>query len=123
MIDLSSLLVSSAWAQNAAPSTETSSALMNLVPFILIFAVFYFLVIRPQQKKIIEHDKMIKALKIRDCVVTSGGLHGTIVSIDEASATMLLQIADGVKVKVNRDSVTLLDSSSTKKDDDKAAQA
>ncbi|MFA5041600.1 MAG: preprotein translocase subunit YajC [Bdellovibrionales bacterium] len=107
MFDFVSLFVSPAMAQDVLPvGTEeaTQSAMMNYLPFILIFAVFYFLVIRPQQKKLVEQDKMIKALQRGDRVVTSGGIHGKIAKIAD-EGHLLLEIAEGVQIKINRDNI------------------
>ncbi len=73
------------------------------VPIILMFVIFYFLLIRPQQKKAKEHQTMIANLKKGDRVVTSGGIHGLITSLDETTVT--LEIAEKVRVKVNRGSL------------------
>jgi len=72
--------------------------LISLAPFILIFVIFYFLLIRPQQKKAKEHTKFLEALKAGDEVVTSGGLFGKIAKVD--GNTVVLEIADKVKVNV-----------------------
>jgi len=97
-------LVSSAFAQDAVPPPQGGSeVIMNYMPFILIFLVFYFLVIRPQQKRLADQDKMVKALQRGDRVVTNGGFHGKIAKIEDK--TIMLEIAEGVQVKVERDSV------------------
>ncbi len=88
------------------------------VPLILMFVIFYFLLIRPQQKKAKEHQNMINSLKKGDRVITSGGIHGTIVSLDETSIN--LEISDNVKIKVNRGNVgTALQGSVPRKRDKK----
>ncbi|MCF8110282.1 MAG: preprotein translocase subunit YajC [Desulfobacteraceae bacterium] len=74
-----------------------------LIPIILMFVIFYFLLIRPQQKKAKAHQEMINNLKKGDRVVTSGGIHGTVTSLDENSATV--EIADKVRIKVTRGSI------------------
>ena len=71
-----------------------------LIPLILMFAVFYFLLIRPQQKKAKEHQEMIANLKKGDRVITSGGIHGQITSLDETTTT--IEIAEKVRIKVTR---------------------
>jgi preprotein translocase subunit YajC len=71
-----------------------------MVPLLLMFAVFYFILIRPQQQKQKKHREMLQHLKTGDQVITSGGLYGTIVAIDEQKIT--LRIADNVKVEVGR---------------------
>ncbi|MDQ7031517.1 MAG: preprotein translocase subunit YajC [Desulfonauticus sp.] len=70
------------------------------LPLILMFAIFYFLLIRPQQKKAKQHREMLAALKRGDRVMTGGGLYGRIIDIDEDVLT--LEVADKVQVKVNR---------------------
>lgn len=73
------------------------------VPLILMFVIFYFLLIRPQQKKAKEHQNMINSLKKGDKIITSGGIHGTIVSLDDTSVN--LEIADKVTIRINRGNV------------------
>ena len=83
---------------NGAPNP-----LINLLPIILIFVVFYFLLIRPQKKQQDEHRKMIASLKKNDEVITSGGIHGTIVNVKEHTVT--LKVDDNVKVEVQKNSI------------------
>jgi preprotein translocase subunit YajC len=71
-----------------------------LVPLVLMFLVFYFLLIRPQQKKQRKHQDMLKSLKVGDKVITSGGLVGVIV--DGGDPLLKLEIADKVKVEIGR---------------------
>ncbi|MGD2125395.1 MAG: preprotein translocase subunit YajC [Desulfobacteraceae bacterium] len=73
------------------------------VPLILMFAIFYFLLIRPQQKKAKQHKAMLAAMKKGDKVVTSGGLHGIITGLTAEVVTM--EIAPKIRVKVSRGSV------------------
>ncbi|VFQ45263.1 preprotein translocase subunit YajC [Desulfoluna butyratoxydans] len=75
------------------------------VPLILMFVIFYFLLIRPQQKKAKAHQEMINAVKKGDKVVTSGGIHGTIVKVDDATVT--LEIAEKVNIKVIRANISV----------------
>ena len=70
------------------------------IPIILMFVIFYFLLIRPQQKKAKQHQEMIANLKKGDRVITSGGIHGLITSLDENTVT--LEIAEKVRIKVSR---------------------
>ena len=79
------------------------SPIAALVPFIFIFVVFYFLLIRPQQKKQKEHQAMIANLKKNDEVVTTGGIHGTIVNIKER--TFVLRIDENAKIEIDKPSV------------------
>jgi preprotein translocase subunit YajC len=78
----------------------------GLVPLILMFVIFYFLLIRPQQKKSKEHREMIGNLKKGDRIVTAGGLHGRITGVSDS--TLTVEIAEKVRVKVNRASVSAL---------------
>jgi len=77
----------------------------QLVPLILIFAIMYFLLIRPQQKKAKEHQAMVKALRRGDQVVTQGGLIGKVAKVKEENE-LEVEIAEGVKVRVVQSTVT-----------------
>ena len=85
--------------QDGGPSLTS-----NLILFGAIIAIFYFMIMRPQQKRQKERDAMLSALKKGDKVIAAGGVHGTIAGMDEK--TVLVQIADNVKVKVERASIT-----------------
>ena len=76
------------------------------MPLVLIFVVFYFLLIRPQQKKMKAHREMIGALKRGDKVLTSGGIIGTIVKVEEGEDVLLVEIAKDVRVRVARSMVS-----------------
>lgn len=93
--------VTNAWAQ-AAPS-PTGGMLGTILPLLLIFVVFYFLLIRPQAKRAKEHKAMVAALGVGDEVVTSGGILGRVVETGEQFLTV--EIASGVQVKVQRHTV------------------
>jgi len=75
----------------------------SLIPLVLIMVIFYFLLIRPQQKKLKEHKAMVEATKKGDSVVTGGGIFGKITDVKDDVLTV--EIADGVKVKVKRDTI------------------
>ena len=89
-----------------------TGGLVGLLPFILIFVIFYFLLIRPQQRKQRlaqqELDTMLKALKPGDKVVTTGGIFGTIVAVREKDDTVQLRIAQSVSVEAERSSIARL---------------
>ncbi len=88
----------------AADTASTGSGWIGLVmPFVLMFAVFYFLLIRPQQKKQKNRTAMLNTLKKGDKVVTIGGLHGTIFEITDD--TIVLQVNDATKLTFDRSSV------------------
>ncbi len=96
--------ISDAFAEGAA--TQGEPGFMGFIPLILIFVLFYFLLIRPQAKRAKEHKQMVQALSKGDEVVSNGGLLGRIADLDDSFVT--LEIADGVKVKVQRQSVMTL---------------
>lgn len=85
---------------------SSSTMLVSMAPFIVIFAIFYFLIIAPQRKQQKETDQMLAALKKGDRVVTSGGLHGTVTDFKEVDKAVVLEIAPNVKVTVSRSAVT-----------------
>lgn len=82
------------------------SPILQFLPLVVLFAVFYFLIIRPQQKTQKEHALMISKLDKNDEVITVGGIHGTIVATSEKSVT--LRVADNVKIEVERSSIQQL---------------
>ena len=85
---------------------EGAAGFSGFIPLILMFVIFYFLLIRPQQKKTKEHRQMISNLKKGDRIVTSGGIHGRITGMDDV--TLTVEIADKVRVKVARGNVSAL---------------
>ncbi|MCK5533478.1 preprotein translocase subunit YajC [bacterium] len=78
--------------------------LVQFFPWILIFAIFYFLVIRPQQKKVKEHQEMLNNLKKGDKVLSSGGVYGVVVGIK--AAVLEIEIAEEVKIQLAKSAVT-----------------
>jgi preprotein translocase subunit YajC len=94
--------ISPAYAQDAA---GTSAMVMQLAPLILIFGVFYFLLIRPQQKKMKEHRQMLSALKRSDKIVTAGGIVGTVTKVRDDSDEVEVEIAPNVRVTVVRGTI------------------
>jgi preprotein translocase subunit YajC len=85
---------------------EGAGGFAGFIPLILMFVIFYFLLIRPQQKRTKEHRQMVSNLKKGDRIVTSGGIHGRITGMDDA--TLTVEIADKVRVKVARGNVSAL---------------
>lgn len=88
------------------PQTQTINPIVNLLPLIFIFVIFYFLLIRPQRAKEKEHQKMLGQLNKNDEVVTSSGIHGTIVNIKDK--TVILRIDDNVKIEMEKTCVAFV---------------
>jgi preprotein translocase subunit YajC len=86
------------------PATGGAGGMMaqfqGMIPLVFMFAIFYFLLIRPQQKKAKEHRALLEGLKKGDLVVTAGGMHGKVNTLDDQVVT--LEIAPGVNVKINK---------------------
>ncbi|PIU41967.1 MAG: preprotein translocase subunit YajC [Candidatus Omnitrophica bacterium CG07_land_8_20_14_0_80_42_15] len=85
---------------------QQNASLLNLVPIALIFVIFYFLLIRPQQKRQVEHEKMLKLLKKNDEVITGGGIHGVIMNVKDNTVT--LKIDGAVKIEIEKNSIATL---------------
>lgn len=85
------------------------SFISTIIMFGAIFLIFYFMIIRPQQKRSKEREKMLSNIQKGDKVVTSGGLHGTIAGLDEK--TVLLQVGDNIKLKFERSAISSVVSS------------
>jgi len=91
--------------------------IFSFLPILLMFLVFYFILIRPQKKQQAQHEQMIKNLNKNDEVVTSGGIHGTVVGLKEGS--ILLRIAENVKIEVDRSAIAKVQKSRVEEDKDK----
>lgn len=96
-------MVSQAFAAAGNAVGQQSGRYEPIFLLVIMFAIFYFLLIRPQQKRAKQHKQLIEALKIGDQVVTAGGIHGKVAALQDTVVT--LEIATGVKIKVNRSSV------------------
>lgn len=101
-----SFFISDALAQAAPAAPQQPSLIASLLPFILLFVIFYFLIIRPQTKRAKEHRKMVAELARGDEVITSGGLLGRIDDLSDDYVT--LELAQGVQVKLQRQSVAAI---------------
>jgi preprotein translocase subunit YajC len=100
-------------ATNSASSFGASFA--SFVPLILIFVVFYFLIIRPQHKKLKEHRKVLDQIKPGDKVITSGGIIGEVNKVDEANAQFIIEIAPKIEIKVVKSAISEVLNNETKK--------
>ena len=89
--------------QGGAAAPGSAGGLASFIPLILMFVIFYFLLIRPQQKKTKEHRDMVSTLKKGDRIVTSGGIYGQITAVEDT--TLTLEISDKVRIKLNRGNV------------------
>jgi len=89
---------------------QSGSLVTNLIPFVLMFAIFYFLLIAPQRKKAKAHTAMLQGLKAGDRVVTNGGIYGTVVGVDDQKVQ--LRIADQVKIDIAKHAIAGLQSES-----------
>ncbi|NOZ11487.1 MAG: preprotein translocase subunit YajC [Gammaproteobacteria bacterium] len=96
-------LISDALAQGAAPQ---GSGFMSFLPLIGIFVLFYFLLIRPQQKKAKDHNKMVAELAKGDEVVTNGGILGKVVKLDDNFISV--EVAKGVEMKIQRHAIAAM---------------
>jgi len=88
------------------PQAPQANPLINLFPLILIFVIFYFLLIRPQKTKEKDHQKMLTSLNKNDEVVTSGGIHGTIVNVKDK--TVILRIDENVKMEIEKNAIAFV---------------
>ena len=104
MFDFPSLAY--AMGQSGASGGQGGGGFAAFVPLILMFVIFYFLLIRPQQKKTKEHREMINNLRKGDRIITSGGIHGRVTGLSDT--TLTVEISEKVRVKVNRGSVSAL---------------
>ncbi len=110
------MLISPAFAQSAGGS----AGIGQLLPFLLIFVVFYFFLIRPQQRRAKEHKAMIAAIKRGDKIVTSGGITGVVTKAVDGQDTVEVEIAKDVKVNVMRSMIADKPSTETAKPKAKA---
>ena len=98
-------MISSAFAQSAAGGAGGFS-LQGLLPFVLIFIIFYFLLIRPQQKRVKQHKLMVESLKRGNKVLTAGGILGVVTKAVDGSETVSVEIASGVTVELARQMIS-----------------
>src|SRR6202011_4748485 len=89
--------------QSASPAAPQADLFQTLLPFLFMGVLFYFLLIRPQQKRQKQHQQLLANLKTGDKVVTSSGIHGLIANVKET--TFLLKIADNVKIEIDKSAV------------------
>jgi preprotein translocase subunit YajC len=93
------------------PADQAANPILSLVPYVLIFLIFYFVVIKPQRKQQKELEDMRKAVKKNDAVVTAGGIHGTVVNVKDK--TIVVRVDDNVKIEFDKEAVTSVTKSSS----------
>ena len=98
------MFITPAFAQTAGGQASGAGVLVQMAPLVLIFVVFYFLLIRPQQKKMKEHRAMVASLRRGDEIITQGGLIGKVSKVKE-DGELEVEIATGVKVRVVQSTV------------------
>src|SRR3954471_2063558 len=98
------MFISPAYAQ--AAGGDQMQGLTAFVPLILIFIIFYFLMIRPQQKKMKEHKAVLEAVRRGDRIVTNGGIIGLVTKVIAEERQLEVEIADGVRIRVMRDMIS-----------------
>ena len=116
------LMISSAFAQSAAGGASGFS-LQGLLPFILIFIIFYFLLIRPQQKRVKQHKLMVESLKRGNKVLTAGGILGVVTKAIDGSETVSVEIASGVTVELARQMISEVRGDQKLKPEDKKSNS
>ncbi|MBA5249874.1 MAG: preprotein translocase subunit YajC [Gammaproteobacteria bacterium] len=103
-MSLLDLIITPAFAEGEAIGAVSGlGGLSDLIPIVLLFIIFYFLLIRPQQKRAKDHKTLLAALKKGDEVVTNGGIIGVVKTVDESFA--VIEIAEGVAVKVQKQGI------------------
>ncbi|MFK7973970.1 MAG: preprotein translocase subunit YajC [Rickettsiaceae bacterium] len=95
---------------------ETATNWTSIVPMVLIFVVFYFLLIRPQDKRRKQHASLVSSVKRGEEIVTNTGIFGTVTKINDSDNTLMIQIADDVEIKVLKTAVADIISRSKKED-------
>ena len=105
IIVLGVFMISTAFAQSAAGGAGGFS-LQGLLPFVLIFIIFYFLLIRPQQKRVKQHKLMVESLKRGNKVLTAGGILGVVTKAVDGSETISVEISQGVVVELARQMIS-----------------
>ena len=100
------MFISQAFAQEAAAAAPQSFSFASFVPLIAIFAIFYFLIIRPHSKKMKDHQELVNNLKTGNKVVTNGGIIGVVKEVLVKENQVEIEIAEGVRVKIMKNYVS-----------------
>ena len=103
---MQSVVMAQLFGGGGSGSGSTSGTFLSLIPFVLIFVIFYFLVILPQQKRSKQQKALLEALKKGDKVVTASGIWGTVTNLGKETVT--LQVADNTRIRMQRDQIARL---------------
>ncbi|KQP80584.1 MULTISPECIES: preprotein translocase subunit YajC [unclassified Methylobacterium] len=95
-------MITPAFAQGAVSAAGGADIALQVVPFVLIFVIMYFLILRPQQRRVKEHQNMVKNVRRDDTVVTTGGIVGRVTKVADEASEIEVEIAPNVRVKVVR---------------------
>ena len=106
------ILMSMVQAAPAGQANSTTGMLLGILPWLLIFAIFYILMIRPQQRRVKEHQNAIAAVKKGDDVITGGGIRGRVTKVSDDEAEV--EIAQGVKIRVVKSTISQVLTGNTK---------
>ena len=99
-------MITPAFAQGAAAAAGGADIALQVVPFVLIFVIMYFLILRPQQRRVKEHQNLVKNVRRDDTVVTTGGIVGRVTKVADEASEIEVEIAPNVRVKVVRTMIT-----------------
>ncbi len=114
------MLITPAFAQAAAAGGDANSMLMSLLPFALIFVIMYFLILKPQQKKLKDHADLVKNIRRGDTIITNGGLVGKVTKVVDDDQVEV-EIADGVRIRQMRQMVSAVRTKGEPAKDDAAS--
>ena len=99
-------MITPAFAQGAATAAGGAEIAFQVVPFVLIFVIMYFLILRPQQKRVKDHQTLLKSVRRDDTVVTNGGLVGRVTKAVDDQSEIEVEIAPNVRVRVVRSMIS-----------------
>jgi len=97
------MFATNAYAMAGGAEQQAGGGMEGIIMLVIMFAIFYLLLIRPQQKRAKQHKELVESLKSGDQVVTAGGIHGKIVAVQDDIIT--LEVASNVRIKINRPSI------------------
>ena len=99
-------MITPAFAQGATSAAGGADIALQVVPFVLIFVIMYFLILRPQQRRVKEHQALVKNVRRDDTIVTTGGLVGRVTKVADEASEIEVEIAPNVRVKVVRSMIS-----------------